>query len=177
MALKWKLYWLLFALMIAVYGAMGVWSLPKIAALSGGLVPFDLHLTGYSFDQAKIFLTALPPNGVLFYLNVQQMLDAAFPAMLAVVLAVGALGLAARRAKWLGVLAAGTAVFGAMFDTLENAAVRNMLLAGPDGVTGAMVARASQWTVLKSLFTTVALSIVLMLLLWALVQWWQRRSA
>jgi len=177
MALKWKLYWVIFALTMAVYLTMVLWSLPRIAMMAGGITPFDMRPTGYSFDQAKAFLTALSPEGASFYLNVQHLLDAAYPAMLAVVLAVGALGLAARRARWLGILAGLAASLGAAFDYLENGAVRMMLLSDPDAISDQLAHQASQWTVLKSACTTVAMSLVLVLIIWSLVQKWQRRKA
>lgn len=177
MALKWKLYWLIFALTMAVYLTMVLWSLPQIAAMAGGLTPFDMRPTGYTVDQATAFLAALSSDGVSFYLNVQHLLDAAYPAMLAVVLAIGAQGLAAARAKWMGILTGIAAILGSAFDYLENGAVRAMLLAGPEGIDDQIARQASQWTVLKSACTTVAMCGVLFLLIWTLVQWWRRRQA
>ncbi|MCA8869433.1 MAG: hypothetical protein KDA67_12335 [Rhodobacteraceae bacterium] len=176
MAWKWKLYWLIFALTLGVYLVMVLWSLPHIAGLAGGLTPFDMRLGGYSLAEAKSFLAALPPEGVDFYLNVQHLLDMAYPAMLAVVLGIGALGLATGRAVWIGVLAAIAAMIGAAFDYLENAAVKGLLLVGADEVTANAVEQASRWTLLKSGLTTVAMTLVLILLIGVVFRRWRGRQ-
>jgi hypothetical protein len=176
MAAKWKVYWGVVALSLALYFTMIFWSLPLISSMAGGLVPFDMRPGGYTHVQAQVFLTALSAEGAQFYLNVQQLLDAAYPAALAIVLTFGALGMAAGRSKWLGRIAAIAAVGGAAFDYLENAAVKVLLLAGPDGISAEAVSRASRWTLYKSVLTTVSMTIILILLIWALVQWVKRRQ-
>ena len=83
----WRLgFWLLFAVTLAVYATMLVWTLPAITAAAGGLAPFDMRPSGYSFDEAKAFLTALSPDGKALYLDAQHKLDAAYPALLAATL-------------------------------------------------------------------------------------------
>jgi hypothetical protein len=66
---------------------MLVWSLPRLRDLSGGLDPFDLRFFGYDSAAARALLAALGPAGRSFYLTVQQGLDTAFPALLAMTLA------------------------------------------------------------------------------------------
>jgi hypothetical protein len=51
-----------------------------------------------------------------------------------------------------------------------------LLLAGPDGISAEAVSRASRWTLYKSVLTTVSMTIILILLIWALVQWVKRRQ-
>lgn len=169
----WGIYWLLVALTLALYGVMVAWSLPVIAAAAGGLMPFDMRPGGYSFAEAKAFLAALSADGRAFYLGVQHRLDTAYPAMLAVVLALGGFGLAGVGARrWLARLIALAAMIGAAADYLENRAVAAMLNAGPDGLAPDMVAFASRWTLLKSGATTVAMVLLLVLLL----LWFLRRG-
>ena len=79
-------FWALFAVTNIVYLVMVVWSLPKVSEAAGGLVPFDMRPTGYSFEEAKAFLAALGPEGTAFYLHVQQRLDLLYPALLAATL-------------------------------------------------------------------------------------------
>ena len=161
-------FWLLCAATLVVYAAMLVWSLPTVSAAAGGLRSFDLRPGGYSFGEAQAFLTALTPDGKAFYLNVQQRLDLAFPALEAATLFFAILMLTpARWGIWRQILPL-TAIPGAVFDYLENHAVASMLAAGPDGLTPEMVTAASRWTVFKSQSITVAMVIVLaLLLLWA----------
>jgi hypothetical protein len=172
-------FWILFAVTVVVYGAMVLWSLPRIAAAAGGLAPFDMRPTGYSFDEAKGFLAALSPDGFAFYLGVQGKLDAIYPALLAATLFFAIATLVPMRlGVWRWVLAL-IAIPGAVFDYLENAAVSAMLTGGADGLTTAAVSTADRWTVLKSAFTAVAMITLVLLLVGRLVRrlLWRRSSA
>lgn len=159
----------IFAAMAAVYLAMVGWALPHLKELAGGLDPFDLRPFGYDAAEARALLSALGEGGGDFYLNVQHRLDTAYPALLAVVLVLSFRALS--RGVVLGFLV-GVSVLAAVFDYLENLAVRDMLLAGPEGTTEAMAAAASRWTVLKSAAVTIALVALSILL----VRRWFGRS-
>jgi len=172
-------FWILFAVTVVVYGVMVLWSLPRIAAAAGGLAAFDMRPTGYSFDEAKGFLAALSPDGVAFYLGVQEKLDSVYPALLAATLFFAIVALApAKLGIWRWVLAL-IAIPGAVFDYLENAAVSAMLAAGADGLTSVAVDTADRWTVLKSAFTAVAMITLVLLLVGRLARrlLWRRTSA
>jgi hypothetical protein len=164
-AARWKIYWLWFAITLLIYFAMIFWSLPKIGAMAGGEQAFDLRPTGYSFDEARSFMSALGPEGTDFYLHRQQLLDTIYPGMLGVTLVGALIGL--DRGGWGWVLSV-FAIAGSVFDYLENMAVRTMLLAGGDALTDKMVEDASGWTFLKSACTTIAMSGLLALVLIAL---------
>ena len=58
-------YWIVFAVTLAVYGTMLAWSLPTVAASAEGLMPFDMRPGGYSFAEAEAFLAALSAEGEL----------------------------------------------------------------------------------------------------------------
>ncbi len=166
-------FWLAFAATLTVYLIMVSWSLPRISDAAGGLPPFDLRPTGYSYQEAQNFLAAISPQGNAFYRNIQHRLDLVYPALLATALFLAILLLAPARPSWLGWLLALTAVPGAIFDWLENAAVTRMLLAGPDRLTPQLADQASRWTLLKSAFSTLAMTILLVLL----IVWVFRRIA
>jgi hypothetical protein len=136
--------------------------MPTISAEAGGLAPFDMRLTGYTLDDARAFLSALSPAGKDLYLGAQLMLDLFFPALLAstIVLAIGAL----TRRGWLRWLLVLVVLAGMVFDYMENFSVGRMLEYGPDGVTQALVDRASLSTMLKSQFDGLALLAVLTLI-------------
>ncbi|MCB1367172.1 MAG: hypothetical protein KDK00_05380, partial [Rhodobacteraceae bacterium] len=90
----------------------------------------------------------------------------AYPAMLAMVLALGGYGLPGPdRRRWLARAIAAAAIIGAAADYLENQAVVAMLEAGPAGLSADMVTAASRWTLLKSGATTLAMVFFLVLLL------------
>ncbi len=147
------IFWLMFAVMMGVYLTMALWSIPKIVTDAGGLLAFDLRPMGYSFDEARAFITVLSDQGRAFYLDVQQMLDSAYPALMAVVLVMAFTHLLRGWQRWVAIV---LALAGAGFDYMENAAVAVMLRAG-DGLTETMVTTASGWTVLKSGAVTLAL--------------------
>lgn len=165
------LFWVLFALMVGVYGAMLFWTLPQLQALSGGLLPFDLRPGGYDLAEAQALMSALGAEGRGYYLGVQQTLDSAYPALYAVVMVLAFRALAP---LWWGRALGLLAVAGAGFDYLENARVAVMLRLSPEGVTEAMVAAASQATMLKSV--TVAAALVALSVLLARAggrRWWR----
>lgn len=164
MALKWKIYWLIFAITLAVYATMLTWSLPFISTEAGGLIPFDMRPAGYSFAEAQEFLVALSPAGRAFYLGTQHSLDLAYPALLAIVLTGAAWGLTRQRLRWLGIVAAVAAVAGAAADYTENARVSRMLGADASTLDPQLVESASFATLVKSGATTVAMVLVLALL-------------
>jgi len=172
------LFWLVFAATLGVYLVMLVWTLPAITAAAGGLVPFDLRPTGYTADEARAFLAALTPEGAALYRNVQQRLDIAYPALLAATLVMAILLLSpAGLGRWRWLLAA-TALPGMVFDYLENASVAAMLDGGAAALTPELAAAASRWTVLKSAFSALAFTVLLVLLaLWLLRRLSRRRSA
>ncbi len=159
-----RAFWLIFLVMAAVYATMALWTLPTISAAAGGLAPFDMRPLGYSFEEARAFLAALTEEGRHLYLDVQHRLDLVYPLLLAATLVLGCLLLTASTPLRALVIAA--ALSGMVFDYLENAAVADMLTAGHQQLTAALVAEASRWTLLKSLATTVAMLLVLGLLLW-----------
>ena len=160
------LFWGLFSLTIATYATMLWWSLPTVAGAAGGLVPFDMRPGGYSFAEAQEFLSALTPEGANFYVKSQQKLDLAYPALLALTLF---FAIAAKLPRRIGAwrwLVAGIALPVAAFDYLENHSVAQMVDAGPTGITMHLVATASQWTVSKAGASTLAMTLLLILLLW-----------
>jgi hypothetical protein len=159
------IFWLVFAAMAAVYATMLIWTLPTIAAEAGGLAPFDLRPLGYSFDEAKAFLSALSADGSDLYLHVQLWLDLVYPALLAVSLTFATILLTAPGLlRWLLIL---PAVLGMVFDYLENFSIGHMLEAGPDALTEALAGEASRWTILKSGFTTISMvAVIVLLVIW-----------
>ena len=166
-------FWGCFALAMAVYLTMILWSLPHLQQAAGGRAAFDLRPMGYQPVEARALVTALGADGRAFYLNVQQRLDTAYPALLAVVLALAFRLLTKGWPVW--VLTA-LAVLAAAFDYLENMAVAVLLRAGPDNMTDAMVETASRWTRSKSAAASVAFIALGFLLLRAGWIWLRRRK-
>jgi len=139
------------------YLMMLVYSIPKLLSEAGGLWPFDIRITGYSVEDATEYVTTITNEGRLFYLEVQQMLDTFFPALLAVTLMITLFRLAPK----LPVLYL-FPVTAALFDYYENAAVKQILLtSAPDQ---GLVEAASLLTGLK--FAAIAISLLAILWFW-----------
>lgn len=164
MSIGWKLYWALVALTLAIYFAMVLWSLPVVSAAAGGLVPFDMRPSGYSFAEAFAFLAAITPEGSAFYQGMQHQLDLAYPTLLAAVLAIALWHLAKKLPVWVRYILIALPIIGSGADHFENAAVTSMLHVGAAGLTEELVATASRWTLIKSGMTSVAMLALLGLL-------------
>ena len=174
--MKRGLFWLLTVVTLAIYGTMVAWSLPHISAEAGGLAPFDMRPTGYSFEEARAFLAALSAEGNAFYRTVQHKLDLLFPGMMAAVLYFAVAALLPRGLGiWRHAIAA-SMILTAVFDYAENSAVAAMLAAGADGLTREMAETANMWSTTKATVSTVAYSLLLILLIWKGVALWRRRS-
>ena len=174
MSSGWKIYWAIVAITISNYLVMVLWSLPKISLMAGGAVPFDMRPGGYSFEEAVAFVSALSPSGRDFYLNTQHLLDSFYPALLSITLAIGLITLVPRYWGW---TMAVIAVMAGIFDYLENASVAQILSLAPDYITPSMVSTASNWTVAKSVSTTVASIVLLISLAVKLTAWLQKRKS
>lgn len=170
MSTGWKLYWALVALTLANYFAMVLWSLPVVSEAAGGLVPFDMRPSGYSFDEAYAFLAAITPEGSAFYQGTQHLLDIAYPTFLAAVLAIALWRLAKNFPVWVRYILVALPIIGSGADHFENAAVSNMLQVGSVGLTEEMVAAASRWTLIKSGMTSIAMLALVGFLLVLLVR-------
>lgn len=148
---------LVMGLTLLNYAMMLVYSIPKLIKAANGLWPFDMRVIGYSTEDATAYLTTITPEGRLFYLEVQQMLDTFFPALLAVSLMMALFRLAPK----LPVLYL-FPISGALFDYYENAAVGQLLLT--DAPDQGLVEMASLLTGLK--FASIAMSLLMILWFW-----------
>ena len=152
-----KLQKYVYGLTAVNYAMMLFYSIPKLLKAADWQVMFDLRFYGYSTQDAINYLAELNGEERLFYIEVQQMLDTFFPALLALSLIITLYRLAPKLpALFLTPLA------GALFDYYENATVRQILLSEfPDP---ALVEMASLLTSLK--FASIALSLMAILWLW-----------
>lgn len=161
MSKGWKIYWLVVAATVTNYLIMVLWSLPVVSGMAAGGVPFDMRPSGYSFEDARMFLTAISDEGRDFYLDTQQLLDLFYPTLLSITVAIPLAHLVPRYWGW---ILAVLAIAAGVFDHLENSAVAVMLREGPDTLTEAMVSTASNFSLLKSISTTIVLVALLVVL-------------
>jgi len=173
MSKGWKIYWVFVAATVTNYLTMVLWSLPLVSEMAGGGVPFDMRLGGYTFDEARVFLTVITDAGRDFYLNTQQLLDLFYPTLFAITVAIPLAHLVPRYWGWtLAALAIGAGVL----DHLENSAVAVMLRVEPDALTEVMVSTASNWSLAKSISTTIALLALLVVLCIKGISWLKTRQ-
>ena len=141
-----RLFWVVFAAMLVPCLVMNLRTAPRIEELAGGARLLEMRLTGYSFDEARGFVTTIGDEGARLYLDVQLWLDMAFPLLLGVVLFLGYRWLfPGRPGRIIGTISLGSI----LVEYLENAAVAAMLRAGADGMTPQMAATANFWTTTK----------------------------
>ena len=167
-------FWASFATAAVVYLVMVLWSLPKIAAEAGGAMPFDMRPAGYTLEDAQAFLTALSPEGNAFYRETQHRLDSLYPPLLEATLGLGLWIMAPCTSPWLRASLALFAVPGMVFDLTENLLVADMLMSQAGSPDAELAMLASAATVLKSVFTTLAMSLLLILTGWWAWKRWRR---
>lgn len=149
-------------LMLAGLGVLVFWTGPIVEA--GGIEMFDTRTGGYDLATAREILRSLDDAARSTYLVGQRIADTVFPIGLLGTLSLG-LVLALRRwslAAALALTLVPAAYF--VFDMLENAGVARMILAGPEGITGAQVERVAGFTLWKFRFVNAAF--VLFALAW-----------
>lgn len=143
-----RAFWLSFAVAMGIYLTMVLWSVPFIVQNSGGQAPFDMRPMGYSLDDAKGFLGALSDEGRAFYLDVQQKLDIAYPALIGLSLILG-LQLVLRK-PW-GTVFGVVALMATAADYFENYLVAGLLETPVEELDATTVQVASFLTMSKSM--------------------------
>jgi hypothetical protein len=58
--------------------------LAHLSRLAAGLKPFDIKVTGYSYDDARAFLERIGDQGRAYYLNPELVVDAMYPPLYAI---------------------------------------------------------------------------------------------
>jgi len=141
--------WVISLAALFVLMLMNLWTVPFIRAEAQGLRIFDNRPIGYGFDEAKAFLSALQPDGLALYLNLQRGLDTLFPILFLIAMPWALWLLTEAWQKPYRVMICLVGVVGPLCDLIENHYVAGMLRAGPEGITPDMVARASAFSVAK----------------------------
>lgn len=170
-----RLLWLSLALMLAGLALIFLWSAPRIDA--GGLALFDLRTEGYTFAEARAFLTALTPDGRAVYLGPQRVADTMFPVGFAgtmMLLCFWGAKRFSRPVAWAALLLP-LAYFAA--DMAENAAVAGLLRTDPANLMPAAVAHASNLTIWKSRLVDAAIAVTALALVARAIQAMVRRRA
>lgn len=146
----------------AVYLAMVSVTLAHLEVVSGQ-VPFDMQPFGYSPTDAAALLDALGMDGREYYLTRQIPLDMLYPALLALTLGSTILWFGKRLPnKRLVHFGIALSVGSALFDYIENLGIVVVIWSWPC-VPGPLVHATSAATIAKSVFTTLAVILVLLI--------------
>ena len=165
-------FWISFAASSVIYAIMVLWSLPRISAEANGLVPFDMRPTGYSLEEARSFLAALSKDGRIFYLTTQHRLDAVYPPLMAITLALGLWLLSPSFTLWVRLPLILVPILAMVSDLTENQLVSDMLNSPVDSLDSELIMTANTATLIKSALTTIAGSLLLALTAaWAWKRW------
>lgn len=144
-----------FILTMAVYLLMLLYTIPKVENFAPGIALFDLSPAGYSYQHAASLLETLGETGRSVYLYQQLPADFIYPGLFAISYSLLLIWLFAKSFKpdskifYLAIVP----VFGGLFDYLENVCIVLMIKSFPD-LSGELVAIASTFSILKSVFTT-----------------------
>lgn len=151
---------LIYLLMITV-------TLARIEKVSGH-VPFDMRPFGYGPAEANTLLEALGADGRRYYLTHQIPLDMLYPVLLALTL-IATICWSGQRVPNIRLLRTGIllAMGSALFDYAENLGIMAMIWSWP-AVSGVLVHAVSAATILKSVSTTLAVLVLLLVgIIWA----------
>ena len=152
----------LFVMTTAVYLVMILGTIPRVQSHAPESPLFDLSPTGYSHEHALLLLESLGTEGRSVYLFPQIAIDFIYPGLFAISYALTLIWVFAKRAKpdsWLFNLAL-LPVLAGFFDYAENILIIQMIRSYPE-VSEFLVSAASLCTVLKSLFTTLSLLLLI----------------
>lgn len=81
-----RIFWAIPAATLAAWLSMNLWTVPGIEETAGGLRLLDMRFTGYSYEEAQEFVSALGDEGTALYPGAQYWLDMVFPPLLGAVI-------------------------------------------------------------------------------------------
>lgn len=145
-----------FIFTMAAYLLMLLYTIPKVESFAPGIALFDLSPAGYSYQHATSLVQALGETGRSIYLHQQLPADFIYPGLFAISYSLLLIWLFAKSFKanskmfYLAIVP----VLGGLFDYLENVCIILMIKSFPD-LSQELVAVASSFSILKSIFTTV----------------------
>jgi len=161
-----KIIVLFFLLSQIIYTLMLRVTIPAIIS-TGGEQIFDMSPSGYSYEYAAQFINGLSNDSLSMYLKGQLILDLFYPLFIGSFGLLAMLTLARRDSfeKYFVLLP----LIAIIFDYLENYFVF-IMLSHPNELTLRLVTVASNITILKSIFYSLFLSIVLILYIRSIFQ-------
>jgi hypothetical protein len=168
--------WLVATLLVAsgvLWAVMFFGPLAQLARLAGGAAPFDVRPFGYSYDEARAFLSTIGEAGRHYYGHRELPLDMIYPPLYAVSRGLalwwltmpGRVRTAPLPLQWRCALVA-LAVVMASLDTIENVCIARMLATWP-ALSPALVQISSLATRVKIMAGALTeLSMAVLAVLW-----------
>ena len=142
---------------LALYAFLWFIAGPRLDELTGGVLPFDVRLTGYTQEEAVAVLAALGEEGSRYYLGTVMIVDIFFPAFMFLATASLFLWLTRPGQRFSAPLPEGMrlavlvlALFAFLLDWGENIVVFLMLM-GDGHPSGTLVNLGSTFTYLKTI--------------------------
>ncbi|WP_136666486.1 hypothetical protein [Flavobacterium sp. H122] len=160
-----KVFWF-FAITQVVYFTMILVTIPKVAGFADNLKIFDIRQFGYTYQEAIELLNNLGAEGRNIYLYRQIPLDLIYPGLFGIsfclILAffLNKLNLLNTKLIYLTILP----LISGGFDYLENFSIIAMLRSFPE-VSQNLVIFASNFTIIKSILTTLYFLVLIFVLL------------
>jgi hypothetical protein len=164
------------ALSFVLWAILFFVTLPHLQALAGGRAPFDLRIFGYSYAEARTFLTAIGEPGRAYYLNPELVLDSFYPPLYAAsrglalwwLTAPGRVRDRAIPAVWRTLLVALPILVALIDGGVENVCIAKMIGSWPD-LSAGVVQLSSAATQAKFLLgAPTEVLLVVFAILWAL---------
>ncbi|MCB1390206.1 MAG: hypothetical protein KDK12_13855 [Rhodobacteraceae bacterium] len=137
--------WGLPLLTLASYLYLAIWLGRQLGAESGGLMPFDLRITGYDLHAVRDYLRALTPAGYALYQGPIRVADTVFPALMGLTF----LWWMRPLRGGFGMVSALSAMAYTAIDWGENLFIQRLLQAGPDYVDASDASGANAFTLAK----------------------------
>jgi hypothetical protein len=177
--------WLVALLLVAsgaLWAVMFFGPLAHLELLAGGVRPFDIRPTGYSYEEARSFLAAIGDEGRAYYANPELVFDTFYPPLYAVsrgfalwwLTMPGRLRERATPLGWRWALIAVPVVM-ASLDCVENICIAAMLWTWPDLSPGLVhvSSLASQVKIMAGVLTEILMGALAAA---AALRWWKRRQ-
>jgi hypothetical protein len=175
--------WLVAALLVAsgiLWAVMFFGTLAHLKEVAGGLAPFDVRPFGYSYADARAFLSALGEAGRAYYLDPELVLDSYYPPLYAVSRALALWWLTmpgrwregATPAVWRWSLVAIPIVMAVLDGGVENVCIAKMLRQWPDLSPG--LVKIASWATRVKLVMGVATEVAMAVFAVAAALRWSR---
>jgi hypothetical protein len=181
-SLKFSQIWL-FSLIFYVY--MAAWQIPKAAdelqASAEKLDcagPLDLHLFGFSLEDASLALTCMGEDGRLVYKSIETITDVFYPISYGLFFSLSIFWLVqyCLSRKRLAMILASAGIVTMLVDFYENYRIVEMLTTYPD-IPESTLRAASAANSLKWAFAFFSILTLTGFGLWALIKWFKGRDS